>query len=160
MKWLENFMALVRQYYRPSYPTPVELGEITPNDMALLIVGVWPNAVNEGKVKIRSAKYKRRTWDSIERFALHTKVANRYRPFTKHFRECGHFAADLAGQFYHNKQWQGQAIGTIIYMSGVGWHEVNIVFGGDPPTMRFWEAQDGVWTTRVAGAELDTIWIP
>ncbi len=159
MNFLEYFSKIMK-YYRPSFPVPEDVSVIMPNDMYPKILQAWPNAIDEGKVKIRSAKYKVRTRPSFEAFALHTKVQGKYRPFIEGFRECGHSAADLAGQFYHNKDWAGQAIGTIIYANPVRLHELNIVFL--PGVMAFWEPQDGVWKPyyMVAGQLLDIIWIP
>ncbi len=157
MSFLEYFSKIMA-FYRPSFPAPVDVSVITPNDMYPKILEAWPNAINEGRVKVRSARYKVRTKQSVARFAIHTKVHTR--SFVEGFYECGHSTADLSGQFYHNKDWQGQAIGTIIYGNPVRWHELNIVFL--PDKMAFWEPQDAAWKPyhQVAGRPLDIIWIP
>lgn len=167
MHWLENFLEMVRRYYRPARPVPVDCGEIIPNDIIYLVIPHWPNIANEGKLKIRSPRYKLKTFDSIERYLLHCKCHSRYQPYVPGFHECGHFAADALGQICHNPDWTGTAFGTIIYAPEIAWHEENIVIGCDSPEspipkMRFWNAQDGMWraNSQVIGHPVDTIWIP
>ncbi len=159
MSFLEYFSKIMA-FYRPFFPAPVDVSVITPNDMYPKILEAWPDAINEGRVKVRSAQYKVRSRRSFERFAIHTKTHGKYRPYVEDFYGCSQSAAALMGQFYHNKDWAGQAIGTIIYGNPVKWHEINIVFL--PGKMAFWEPQDAVWKPyhQVAGRPLDIIWIP
>lgn len=160
--WLENFLALVSQYYRPSIPAPGQQAVVnTSTDIAPVILANWGMEVfNQGKIKIRSGQYKLASLDSLERFALWAKVGSRHRPYQPYFRECGHFAADLMGQFIHH--WPGQFFGCITFaLPGGAAHEVNITFSPDLE-LRFWNPQDEIWipNQQVLQGALDQIWHP
>lgn len=165
MKWLENFIALVRQYYRPAHPTRIDLGTFdTSQDIAPLIADAWGYGVfGENKIKTLSGEYKATTIDSLLRFVKHCKIDEL--DYVEPFHNCPDFAMGLLGKLTNTKQWWGTAFGYLCIMTPVGWHAINIAFAYPDKddltcTMYFIEPQDARLLTYSEIPALDLILLP
>ncbi len=134
-------------------PRPVVVRTVdTSRELAPFIQALYPGESLQGKLRFGSGTSKLCTFESMEAFIRSRNIGSKFYGFQTeeeaNWHRCGHYGADFMGQYHHDKDWTGAAIGTTHFWPGEGAnHVVGFMFGchndlDDKLRLKFWEVAD------------------